>query len=209
MISFFWAAVNIFTTKNVFNLISNGSLIQLLCLLFAQMLVVNKKSVRETSMSYFLRRKRKSMNIWHWVKQQTKIKTPPGARRPGATTCFFSWTGTARSSVRCATNTIVWTVECLITVGSRARNMRLHIERIRMMKSSWSLSVDRNLNSARSATTGFRSHMGAIKWSAGVGGDSAIYVEGTITNAIAQRVIAEKRETNTNRINLHLRREYH
>lgn len=160
-------------------------------------------------MSYFQRRKRKSMNIWHWVKQQTKIKTPPGARQPDATTCFFSWTGTARSSVRCATNTIVWTVEYRITVDSRVRSMRSRTGRIRMMRSSWSLSVDRNLNSVRNAITGCKSHTGVIKWSAGVGGGSAIYVEGTITNVIALRVIAEKRETNSNRINHQGRNEYH
>ena len=41
-----------------------------------------------------------------------------------------------------------------------------------------------------------------------MGGDSAIYVEGTITNVIALRVIAERRETNTNRINPRQRNEY-
>jgi hypothetical protein len=42
MICYSLATANIFTTKNAFNLISNGSLIQLLSLLYALMLVVNK-----------------------------------------------------------------------------------------------------------------------------------------------------------------------
>ena len=159
-------------------------------------------------MNYFRRKKKKSMNIWHWVKQRTKIKTPPGARLRDVTTCFFSWRVTARSNVRCVTNTTVWIAEFPITGDSRARSMRSHIGRIRMMRSSWSLWVDRNLNSVPSATSGCRSHTGAITWSAGAAGGSAIYVEATITSVVALRVIAGKRETKRTRINLHLRREY-
>lgn len=159
-------------------------------------------------MSYFRRRKKKSMNTWHWVKQQTKIKTPPGARQRDATTCFFSWRVTVRSSVRCVTNTTVWIAEYLITGDRLARSMRSHIGRIRMMRSSWSLWVDRNSNSVPSATSGCRSHTAAIIWSAAAAGGSAIYVEATITSVVALRVIAGRRETKRTRINPHSRREY-
>ena len=154
------------------------------------------------------RRRRRSMSIWPWVKQLTKIRTPPGARLPAVTICSFSWMVTALSSVICVTNTTAWIVESPITAVKLARSMKSHTKRIRMMKSSWSLSMDRNLNSARSATTGCKSHMDAIKWSAVAAEASATFVVVTTTNAIAQRVIAERRGTSKTRINPLPRNEY-